>query len=73
MTPKYSPILCDPQNYPQNLHTQKNIIFVKTLKNIEIQNFDPPPKKKRSLSLRMYENIKVPPTPPPGVWVSNLT
>ena len=31
-----------PKKYPQNLHTQKIFIFLKTLKNIEIQNFEPP-------------------------------
>ena len=35
----------------------KKNIFLKTLKNIEIQKNGP--------SLRMYENIRVPP-PPPG-------
>ena len=31
-----------PQKYPQNLHTpQKIFIFLKTPKNIEIQNFEP--------------------------------
>ena len=51
-----------PQKYPQNLHTQKVFIFLKTPKNIEIQNFKPP---KNDPSLRMYENIRVPPLPPP--------
>ena len=33
---------CDnPRKYPQNLHTQKNIHFLKTPKNIRIQNFEP--------------------------------
>ena len=31
-----------PKKYLQNLHTQKIFIFLKTLKNIEIQNFEPP-------------------------------
>ena len=31
-----------PKKYPQNLHTpQKIYIFLNTLKNIEIQNFEP--------------------------------
>ena len=44
---------------------QKIFIFLKTSKNIEIQSFEPP---KNDPSLRMYENIRVPPPPsPPGV------
>ena len=50
------------KKYPQNLHTQNFFIFLKTPKNIEIQNFDP----KNDPSLRMYENIRIPPPPPPG-------
>ena len=49
-----------PQKYPQNLHTPKIFIFLKTPKNIEIQNFEPP---KNSLSLRTCENIRVSPPP----------
>ena len=30
-----------PKKYPQNFHTQKIYIFLKTQKNIEIQKFDP--------------------------------
>ena len=54
-----------PKKYPRNLHTPKIFIFLKTKKNIEIQNFEP---KKNDLSLRMYENIRElpPPPPPPG-------
>ena len=44
-------------------YPQKIFIILKTPKNIEIQNFEP---KKNSPSLRMCENIRVPP-PPPGV------
>ena len=47
-----------PKKYPQNVHTPKNIHFSETPKNIEIQKFDP---KKNGPSLRMYENIRVPP------------
>ena len=68
MIPKYSPICNDfPNKYPQNLHTLKNIYFSEKQKNIEVQNFHPPPppkkkkKKKRDPSLRIYENIRVPP------------
>ena len=56
-----------PQKYPQNLHTQKRFIFLKTQNNIEIQNFEP---QRNDRSLRMYENIRVPPPPPPPPWDS---
>ena len=76
MTPKYSPNLWrpPPPQYPQNLHAPKIFIFLKAPRNIEIQNFEPP---KNDSSLRMYENIRV----PPGVrtvlceirwWLKNL-
>ena len=46
---------------PKDIHKifipQKNFIFLKTLKGIEIQNFEP----KNGASLRMNENIIVPP------------
>ena len=43
MTPKYSPnFVMTPKKYPQNLHTPNIFIFLKTTKNIEIQNFEPP-------------------------------
>ena len=45
---------------------QKIFIFLKTNKNIEIQKFDPPPKKNDPI-LRMYEYIRVHPPPPPGI------
>ena len=52
-----------PKKYPQNLNTpQKMFIFLKTQKNIEIQNFEP---QKNGPSLRLCENIRVPPPPPP--------
>ena len=49
-----------PKKYPQNLHTPKIYSFSETPKNIEIQDFEP--------SLRMCENIRVP--PPPGGWAN---
>ena len=46
---------------PKNIHKifipQKYSFFWTPPKNIEIQNFEPP---KNYLSLRMYENIRVP-------------
>ena len=48
-----------PKN-PQNLHTPKNIHFSENPQNIEILNFEPP---KNDPSLRIYENIRVPPPP----------
>ena len=54
---------------PKNIHkifiSQKIFIFLKTPKNIEMQNFEP---KKNGPSLRKCENIRVPPPPPPP-WV----
>ena len=47
-----------PKTYPQNIHTPTQIHFTEKPKNIEIQNFEPP---KNGPSLRMYENIRVPP------------
>ena len=59
MTLKLAQFCDDPKKYPQNLHTPpKKSIFLKTQKNIEIQNFEP----KNGPSLRMCENIRVPPT-----------
>ena len=46
-----------PKKYPQNLHTPKNIYFLKIPKNIEIQNFE----LKNNPSLRIYKNVRVPP------------
>ena len=51
-----------PKKYPQNFIPPKIFIFLKTPKSIEkikILNL------KNDPSLRMYENIRVPP-PPPG-------
>ena len=49
---------------PKDIHKifipQKIFIFVKTLKGIEIQNFEP----QNGASPRMNENIIVPPPPP---------
>ena len=51
-----------PKNINKIFIPQKIFIFLKTPKNIEIQNFEPP---KIDPSLRMYESIRVPP-PSPG-------
>ena len=54
-----------PQKYPQNVHTPKNIIFSENPQKIlKFKNLTP----KNGPSLRMYENIRVPPwgpDPPP--------
>ena len=51
---------------PKDIHKifipQKIFIFLKTLKGIEIQNFEP----QNGASPRMNENIIVPPPPPPS-------
>ena len=43
-------------SYPPNINISENP------QNIEIQNFEPP---KKGPSLRLCENIRVPPPPPP--------
>ena len=57
---------------PKDIHKifipQKIFIFVKTLKGIEIQNFEP----QNGASPRMNENIMVP-TPPPPSTLSSQT
>ena len=52
-----------PKKYPQNFHTQKNIYFSENPQKISKFKILNP---KNGLSLRMYENIRVPP-PPLGV------
>ena len=51
---------------PKDIHKifipQIFLFFLKTLKGIEIQNFEP----QNGASLRMNENIIVPPPPPPS-------
>ena len=72
MTTKYSPILWWPPKIIQKIFIpQKILIFLKTPKNIEIQNFEP---QKNDPSLRMYENIRVPPPPRMGLhgWLAPL-
>ena len=58
MTLKLAQFCDDPKNINKILIPQKIFIFLKTQKNIEIQNFEP---KKNGPSLRMCENIRVPP------------
>ena len=62
VTPKYSLVLWWP---PQNTHKifipQKMFIFLKTRKKLNVITLNP----KNYPRLRMYENIKVPPHPPP--------
>ena len=48
------------KKYPQNLHNQKIFIFLKTLKNIEIQNFEPPKMTHPTYAWKFQS------TPPPG-------
>ena len=56
-----------PKKYPQNFDTPKNYsFFLKTPKNIEIQNFDPPPPpKKKKKKARAYVCVKISELPPP--------
>ena len=57
---------------PKDIHKifipQKLYIFLKTLKGIEIQNFEP----QNGASPRMNENIIVPPPPPPSTLSSQI-
>ena len=52
-----------PKIYPQNLHTPKIFIFLKTQKNIEIQNFEPPK------MVRAYVYVKISEYPP---WAQHI-
>ena len=61
MTPIVQFCYDPPKNIDKIFIPQKIFIFLKTPKNIEIQNFEP----KNDPSLRMYENVRVP--PPPGL------
>ena len=65
MAPNYSPIVWWP---PKNSHKifipQKIFIFLKTPKNIEIQNFDLPPKKNQAYDYVCMKISRVPPWAP---------
>ena len=52
-----------PKKSSQYFHTQKIFIFLKTKKNIEIQNFEP---KKMGRAYVCMKISKYPPPPPPG-------
>ena len=58
MTLKLAQFCDDPKKYPQNFHTPKILIFLKTPKNIEIQNCEP---KKMG---RAYVCVKISEYPP---------
>ena len=49
-----------PKKYPQNFHTQKNIHFSENPKKYWNSKIWP---QQNGPSLRMYENIRVPPAP----------
>ena len=68
MTTKYKPILWWPQKNIDKIFIPQ-IFFLKTPKNIEIQNFDPPPKKKKMT--RAYVCMKISEYPP-GILPSYL-
>ena len=63
MTLKLAKFCDDPKKYPQNLIPQKMFIFLKTPKNIEIQNFEP---KKMD---RAYVCVKLSEYPPLGWYL----
>ena len=59
MTLKLAQFCDDPKKIStKSSYPKKIFIFLKTPKNIEIQNFEP---KKNGPSLRICENIRVPP------------
>ena len=61
MTLKLAQFCDDPKKIStKSSYPPKIFIFLETQKNIEIQNFEPP---QNSPSLRMCENIRVPPPP----------
>ena len=53
-----------PKKYPQNLHTSKISIFLKTPKNTEIKNFKPPK------MTRAYVCMKISEYPPPPLDIN---
>ena len=56
MTLKLAQFCDDPKKYPQNLYTpQKILIFLKTPKNIEIQNFEPPKMGRANVCVKISE------------------
>ena len=63
MTPKYSPICDDPKNIHKIFIPQNIFIFLKTPKNIEIQNFEPKKKGRAYVCMKISEYS--PPPPPP--------
>ena len=70
MTPKYSPILCDPQENPQNFHTPKNIHFSENPPKILKFKILNPNKCPEPTSVKKYQSS--PPPPPPGQHRSSL-
>ena len=55
-----------PKKYPQNLHTPKIFIFLKTPKNIEIQNFEHQNMTLAYVCMKISEYTPPPPPPPRG-------
>ena len=43
------------KKYPQNLNAQKIFIFLKTPKDIKIQNFEPPKKPRAYVCMKILE------------------
>ena len=67
MTLKLAQFCDDPPKYPQNLHTpQKYYFFLKTPKNIEIQNFEPKEMDRAYVCVKIsYPPGALPPPSPP--------
>ena len=65
MTLKLAQFCDDPQKIStKSSYPQKILIFLKNPKNIEIHSFEP---QKNSPSVRMCENIRVPPSGSPSL------
>ena len=60
-----------PKKYPQNFIPKKFLFFLKTQKNIEIQNFEPQKMDQAYVCMKISEDP--PPGPPPpittNIWI----
>ena len=54
-----------PKKYPQNFIPQKFLFFLKTQKNIEIQNFEPQKMDQAYVCMKISEDPPPGPPPPP--------
>ena len=54
-----------PKKYPQNFIPKKFLFFLKTQKNIEIQNFEPQKMDQAYVCMKISEDPPPAPPPPP--------